>query len=71
MLTFKNHDTNDNYALPSRTLVGVHACIARILDATGMGKKFDRILRDREELFCLSSTGDTDLGSLSLLLLAC
>ena len=47
-------------------LLEVHASIAQVLHATGMGELMDQILREREEIHHLAANGSTNLGRLLL-----
>lgn len=62
LITFTSHEPR--YDLPSPIILEVHAVIARILHATGMGARIEDILREREEMKFLASDGSTDVRSL-------
>lgn len=66
-VTFRDN-SNNNIALPSATLLGVHAAIARILHMSGAGEYIERVLRNREGIRVLAEDGSTDVARL---LLAC
>jgi len=53
--------------LPSPTLLGAHAAIARILHATGLGEAIDKIMEEREAIGCLALDGTTDVEVLLLI----
>ena len=55
---------NHAFELPSRTLLDVHATIARILHATGLAEQADKIIRDREQTGALARDGSTDIARL-------
>ena len=57
-------------ALPSRTLLGTHAAIARFLHASGMAEVIDRVLENTAEIKCLTSDGSTDFQIMLPALLA-
>lgn len=52
------------FELPSQTLLGVHATIAKILHTTGVVEQADQIIRDREQISVLSRDGSTDITKL-------
>lgn len=60
LVEFKQHA---NFELPSRTLLGIHATLARVMHASGMGERIEKIIRDRETLRCLAPDGSTDVNS--------
>lgn len=66
LLTLTAHDGRD--ALPSPILLEVHASIARILHATGMGELIERILRERDEIGQCAANGSTELERLLVVL---
>lgn len=64
LIEFKQHA---DFELPSRTLLDIHAALARIMHASGMGERIEEILRDRETLGCLAPDGSTDIKSLLII----
>ena len=60
-----NHDPS--VPLPNPTLLGVHAAIAKVLHASGLGKTIDAIMEERENISCLASDGTTDVEALLLI----
>ncbi|KAF8462755.1 hypothetical protein BDZ91DRAFT_765047 [Kalaharituber pfeilii] len=62
IVTLTNHCPT--YSLPDPILLGVHASIAQILNASGMGEYLEKIMHDRELCRCLAPDGSTDVESL-------
>ena len=52
--------SHSGQVLPRPELLGIHAAIAKILDASGKGEQIDRILWDLPDTRCLASDGNTD-----------
>ncbi|KAF8473505.1 hypothetical protein BDZ91DRAFT_651460 [Kalaharituber pfeilii] len=55
-------------ALPSRYLLELHSSVAKILHLSGMGEYIERIMREQEELRCLSGDGSTKIQRLLMAL---
>ena len=60
-----NHDPS--VPLPSPTLLGVHAAIAKVLHASGLGEAIDRIMEERKDIDYLAPDGTTDVEALLLI----
>lgn len=52
--------THDQIPLPSSRYIALHAACAQVINACGMGKEIDRIIRDIEELSELPEDGGSD-----------
>ncbi|KAF8470753.1 hypothetical protein BDZ91DRAFT_549653 [Kalaharituber pfeilii] len=62
LVTLTNH--YPMHSLPHSILFGLHASIAQILHASGMGEYLEKLLRDRELCRFLAPDGTTDIESL-------
>lgn len=60
-ITFQQHS---DAALPSPEVLGVHCALAKILHASGMSERIDKIIQEREELKCLVNDGSSDAKTL-------
>lgn len=65
VIKLTNHDPS--VPLPSATLLGTHAAIAKVLHATGLGEAIDKIMEERKDIGCLASDGTTDVEALLLI----
>ena len=63
-VTFESH--SGSHPLPSPLFLEVHAAIARILHATGMGEAIDKSLEERINICCLANNWSTDIERLLL-----
>jgi hypothetical protein len=61
-IAFVNHDKS--FPLPDRSLLELHAAVAEILHASGIGDHIDEVMRERAETKCLSEDGSTDVERL-------
>lgn len=59
--TFQQHS---DAALLSPEVLEVHCALAKILHASGMSERIDKIIREREELKCLANDGSSDAKTL-------
>ena len=62
LMILRNH--SPNHQPPSPILLEVHACIAEILNASGMGTFIEQILRELEQTRCLAEDEGTNVGAL-------
>ena len=60
-ITFQQHS---DAPLPSREALEVHCALAKILHASGMSERIDKIIQEREELKCLANDGSSDAKTL-------
>lgn len=60
-ITFQQHS---DAPLPSREALEVHCALAKILHASGMSERIDKIIQGREELKCLANDGSSDAKTL-------
>lgn len=63
MVKMVNHRPEE-YPLPDPVLLRVHAAIAQFLDTTGLGRRIETVMREREEILHLASDGSTDVARL-------
>ncbi|CAE6432736.1 unnamed protein product [Rhizoctonia solani] len=59
VVQFTTHDIQ-KLPLPDPRFLAIHAACAKVLQASGVGKRIDRILWDREELLALPEDGSSD-----------
>ena len=64
-ITFQQHS---DAPLPSREALEVHCALAKILHASGMSERIDKIIQGREELKCLANDGSSDAKTLLCIL---
>lgn len=64
----KNHSDNGT-DLPDPSIIRLHACVCRIINAGGAGKAVDKVVKDAYRLPHLAPNGTTDVDSLISLLL--
>jgi hypothetical protein len=67
---FKLHDHGTRIQLPSRELLAMHAAIAKIFHMTGAGERYEKILRDKDEIPCLAEDGSTNIAEMLNFLVA-
>ncbi|KZF21946.1 hypothetical protein L228DRAFT_247558 [Xylona heveae TC161] len=61
LIKFTQHS---DVELPSRSLLLMHASLAKILHASGMSERIDKVLQDREDIGCLATDGSTRVDEL-------
>lgn len=61
IIKFKKHA---DVELPSRELLQTHAALAKILHASGMAERIDKIMEFQEGIGCLASDGSTSIQML-------
>lgn len=60
LVEFKQHA---DFELPSRSLLGIHAALAWVMHASGMGERIEKILCEWRMLRCPAPDGSTDVNS--------
>ncbi|KAK2741484.1 hypothetical protein FQN57_005617 [Myotisia sp. PD_48] len=59
--------SEDDVDLPSPYILEAHACLSKILHASGEGERIEQIFREREEIRCLAEDGSTNVENLLLI----
>lgn len=61
IVRFEKHTDLD---LPSPELLEIHAVLAKILHASGMGEYIEKVIQDRSEIGHFATDGSTDIRRL-------
>lgn len=57
-------ESHNNVDLPSRNLLQTHAALAKILHASGMAERIDKVMEERDDIRGLASDGSSNVQKL-------
>lgn len=64
IFTFTDYDNKGQYALPNPRFLHFHASMRHIPNASGLAEVYDHVLRDFDEIGCLSEDEQANVGVL-------